>query len=126
MEKVMATDDKKSKSDPVPKKEPAPKTDAVATDKSTPDAAPAKAEGGETTASYSRGEGQKPVTRAYKDNWNVIFGKKEPKKKTKKTPNKEAKKKTKKKAKKKTKQMAKKPTKKRTTKDSRKRKTKKR
>ena len=23
---------------------------------------------------YSRGEGQKPVTQAYKDNWNAIFG----------------------------------------------------
>ena len=43
------------------------------------DAAPAKAEGGETGAAapknYSRGEGQKPVTQAYKDNWNAIFGK---------------------------------------------------
>jgi hypothetical protein len=26
--------------------------------------------------SYSRGEGQKAVTQAYKDNWNTIFGKK--------------------------------------------------
>jgi hypothetical protein len=25
---------------------------------------------------YSRGEGQQAVTRAYKDNWNAIFGKK--------------------------------------------------
>ena len=25
---------------------------------------------------YSRGEGQKPVSKAYRDNWNVIFGKK--------------------------------------------------
>jgi hypothetical protein len=46
---------------------------------STPtDAAPAKTEGGETAAAapknYSRGEGQKPVTQAYKDNWNAIFG----------------------------------------------------
>ena len=42
------------------------------------DATPAKAEGGETAAAapknYSRGEGQKPVTQAYKDNWNAIFG----------------------------------------------------
>ena len=39
-----------------------------------------KAEGGETAAAkpagYSRGEGQKPVTQAYKDNWNAIFAKK--------------------------------------------------
>ena len=42
------------------------------------DAAPAKAEGNEAAAAapkdYSRGEGQKPVTQAYKDNWNAIFG----------------------------------------------------
>ncbi len=25
---------------------------------------------------YSRGEGQKAVTQAYKDNWNAIYGKK--------------------------------------------------
>jgi len=25
---------------------------------------------------YSRGEGQKPVSKAYKDNWNAIFAKK--------------------------------------------------
>ncbi len=49
------------------------------------DATPAKAEGGETGAAapknYSRGEGQKPVTQAYKDNWNAIFGNDKKKKK---------------------------------------------
>ena len=30
----------------------------------------------EKPANYSRGEGQKPVTQAYKDNWDAIFGKK--------------------------------------------------
>ena len=39
-----------------------------------------KAEGGESASAapknYSRGEGQKPVTQAYKDNWNAIFAKK--------------------------------------------------
>jgi hypothetical protein len=43
----------------------------------------AKAEAGETAGaapkSYSRGEGQKPVTQAYKDNWNAIFAKKKKK-----------------------------------------------
>jgi hypothetical protein len=34
---------------------------------SKPDAAPSK---------YHRGEGQKPVTQEYKDNWNAIFAKK--------------------------------------------------
>ena len=68
----MASDDK-AKTKPAPKKEDAPKS------KSSPDAAPAKAPGGEkpdAAPSYSRGEGQKPVTQAYKDNWNAIFGKK--------------------------------------------------
>ena len=69
----MATEDKKIKADPAPKKEPPPK------DKSASDVKPSKAEGGETVAaspsSYSRGEGQKPVTQAYKDNWNAIFAK---------------------------------------------------
>jgi hypothetical protein len=70
----MASDDNKTKADPVQKKDAPPK------DKSTADAAPSKAEGGEKDAgpssSYHRGEGQKPVSKAYKDNWNVIFGKK--------------------------------------------------
>jgi hypothetical protein len=30
----------------------------------------------EAHKSYGRGEGQKAVTQAYKDNWNAIFGKK--------------------------------------------------
>jgi hypothetical protein len=44
---------------------------------------PAKAEGSAPAAAapanYSRGEGQKPVTQAYKDNWNAIFAKKKKK-----------------------------------------------
>ena len=48
--------------------------------KSTSGAEPSKADGGElaaaSTSSYSRGEGQKPVSKAYRDNWNVIFAKK--------------------------------------------------
>ena len=30
----------------------------------------------EAPKNYTRGEGQKPVTQAYKDNWNAIYGKK--------------------------------------------------
>ena len=99
----MASDDKKTKADPVQKTkaDPAPKSDAPKKDKSTADAkstgdakgtadatssadaAPAKAEGGEKEAGspsgYHRGEGQKPVTQAYKDNWNLIFGEKKKK-----------------------------------------------
>ena len=74
----MASDDKKTKADPVQKNDAPPKT------KSTADAAPSKAEGGEKEAGspsgYHRGEGQKPVTQAYKDNWNLIFGEKKKKK----------------------------------------------
>ena len=99
----MASDDKKTKADPVQKTkaDPAPKSDAPKKDKSSADAkstadakgtadatssadaAPAKAEGGEKEAGapsgYHRGEGQKPVTQAYKDNWNAIYGKKKKK-----------------------------------------------
>ena len=101
----MASDDKKTKADPVQKTkaDPALKSDAPKKDKSSADAkstgdakgtadatssadaAPAKAEGGEKEAGspsgYHRGEGQKPVTQAYKDNWNAIFGNDKKKKK---------------------------------------------
>jgi hypothetical protein len=76
----MASAEKKTKADPAPKKE------APAKDKAAPaaDAAKAtdtpKAESGEAAGAapknYSRGEGQKPVTQAYKDNWDAIFKKK--------------------------------------------------
>ena len=81
----MANGDKTTK-DAAPKKEPAseskageaaPKTEGAKTDA-------VKAEAAKTDASPSRkgmGEGQKPVSQAYKDNWNAIFGKKEKKKK---------------------------------------------
>jgi hypothetical protein len=79
----MASDDKKTKATPAPKAEAAPaKKEAPTKDKATD--AP-KAEGIETAAaapkSYSRGEGQKPVSQAYKDNWNAIYGTKAKKKK---------------------------------------------
>jgi hypothetical protein len=73
----MSADDKKSKSTAA-KKEPVaesgtaePKTGTVKTEN--------KAEGGKTEAAPSNkgmGEGQKPVSQAYKDNWNAIFAKK--------------------------------------------------
>ena len=91
----MASDAKKTKADPAPKKEAAATAAPVKAAEAAPakaaEAVPAKAEGGETAAakpaSYSRGEGQKPVTQAYKDNWNAIFA-------TKKTVAKKTKKKT--------------------------------
>jgi hypothetical protein len=75
----MASDNKKPKADPAPKNEVAVKN------KSTPGEDVSKAERGETaaavTSNYSRGEGQKPVTATYKENWNAIFAKKNAKKK---------------------------------------------
>ena len=75
----MASDDKKSKTSPAPKDPVAKKEDAPKA-KGAADVAPSKAEGGEKAdaapSSFSRGEGQKPVTQAYKDNWNAIFAKK--------------------------------------------------
>jgi hypothetical protein len=71
---MMASDDKSIKTNPAGKNEPPPES------KGASGVEPSKAEGGETAADtpsgYSRGEGQKPVSKAYKDNWNVIFGKK--------------------------------------------------
>ena len=65
----MSADDKKSaKKEPTAESKVAePKTEAV------------KAEGGKSeaaTANRGMGEGQKPVSQAYKDNWNAIFAKK--------------------------------------------------
>ena len=68
----MASDDKKIKTNLAPKTGAAP-------EKSVSGAEPSKAEGGEigtVPSGYSRGEGQKPVSKAYRDNWNVIFAKK--------------------------------------------------
>lgn len=82
----MASDDKKAKAVPAPKTEVAAtkKDEGAAKNKSPSGAEAPKAEGGETAAaspsSYSRGEGQKPVSQAYKDNWNAIYGKKKKKK----------------------------------------------
>jgi hypothetical protein len=83
---MMVSDAKKAKTDPAPKKEsaakkePAPKKEDATKSQSASDAAPAKTEGGEKAdaapSGYSRGEGQKPVSQAYKDNWNAIFAKK--------------------------------------------------
>ena len=87
----MASDDKKAKAAPAPKNEAAAKTKSTAsesvakTEPKTEAKTEAKTEGSETAAAapsnYSRGEGQKPVTAAYKENWNAIFAKKNKKKK---------------------------------------------
>ena len=85
----MASDDKKTSPAPkngaVEKKAVAAKKDeGQPKDKTTPDADRSKAESGEKAADsntgYSRGEGQKPVSKAYRDYWNAIFGNKKKKK----------------------------------------------
>jgi hypothetical protein len=79
---MMASDDKKIKTAPAPKSEALPKekSEALPKDKSPASADPSTADGGEKSATapagYSRGEGQKPVSKAYKENWNAIFAKK--------------------------------------------------
>jgi hypothetical protein len=79
----MARDDKKTS--PAPKNGAAGKKEVAAKkdegqpkDRTTPDADQPKAENGEKAASsgYSRGEGQKPVSKAYRDNWNAIYAEK--------------------------------------------------
>ncbi|MGC1743492.1 MAG: hypothetical protein WA754_13155, partial [Pseudolabrys sp.] len=85
---TMASDDKKTETSSAPKNETAVKKEAAAKkkDEGQPknkiksDADLSKAEGSEKASDsplgYSRGEGQKPVSKAYKDNWNAIFAKK--------------------------------------------------
>ncbi len=89
--KTMASDDKKTKADTTPKIDSAAKAKSTAAETAPKDAPKdaakdtPKSEGAETAAkapaNYSRGEGQKPVTAAYKENWNAIFAKKNTKKK---------------------------------------------
>ena len=84
----MASDDKKTKTSPTPKNETAVKKEVPAKKKDegqpenkiTSDADLSKADSSEkatdSPSGYSRGEGQKPVSKAYKDNWNAIYAKK--------------------------------------------------
>jgi hypothetical protein len=69
----MSADDKKSA-----KKEPAAESKTVEPKTETVKTETVKPEGGKTEAAPSNkgmGEGQKPVSQAYKDNWNAIFAK---------------------------------------------------
>ena len=73
----MAGDDKKDAPKAVPKQ----KT-AVEPKGQTPAEAPVEAKTetrAEASKNHSRGEGQKPVSQAYKDNWDAIYGKKKKK-----------------------------------------------
>lgn len=76
----MSVDDKKTKNTAA-KKEPVTETKTAETAPKTEGAKTegAKAEGVKADAAPSNkgmGEGQKPVSQAYKDNWNAIFAKK--------------------------------------------------
>jgi hypothetical protein len=79
---TMADDTKKTKADTAPKNDTAAPVKSTAADAAKTET---KSEAGETTAKaasdYSRGEGQKPVTAAYKENWDAIFAKKNTRKK---------------------------------------------
>jgi len=79
----MTSDNKKTKADTAAKNDDAAKVKSTAAEDASKDTP--KSEGGETAAAapsnYSRGEGQKPVTAAYKKNWNAIFAKNNTKKK---------------------------------------------
>jgi hypothetical protein len=70
----MASDDKKIKTNPASKNE------VPSKEKSSSGVDSSKAEGANiadaSPSGYSRGEGQKPVSKAYKNNWNAIFAKK--------------------------------------------------
>jgi hypothetical protein len=79
----MAGDDKKNAPSTPPKEKAPPKEKtAVEPKDKTRAEAPieAKTEAkAEVPKNYSRGEGQKPVSQAYKDNWDAIYGKKKKK-----------------------------------------------
>ena len=79
----MTGDDKKSAPKAAPKEKTSAKEKTAAEPKgNTPAEAPmeAKTEGkAEASKNYNRGEGQKPVSQAYKDNWEAIYGKKKKK-----------------------------------------------
>jgi hypothetical protein len=73
----MAAEKKTKKEKPAEKAEAKPATEAK-TESPVVEAkseAPVEAKS-EAPKNYSRGEGQKAVTQAYKDNWNAIFAKK--------------------------------------------------
>jgi hypothetical protein len=68
----MADDDKVKANPPQKPEAPAGKKGSANVDSSNTEGSEKTAPG----ASYSRGEGQKPVSKAYKENWNAIFAKK--------------------------------------------------
>jgi hypothetical protein len=78
----MTSDSNTTKSKPTPQAAATPGAAKPKPEGGTPSkpegGAPSKPEGS-APSGYSRGEGQKPVTDAYKENWNRIYGKKKAK-----------------------------------------------
>ena len=72
---VMAGDEKKTKTTAKEKAPPKEKTSVEPQDKTSTEV-PAADTKVDAPKNYNRGEGQKAVTQAYKDNWNAIYGKK--------------------------------------------------
>jgi len=72
----MASDDKKIKTSPAPRNEVPPKDKSTSGVDTKPEGGKIADTAGASPSGYSRGEGQKPVSKAYKDNWNAIFAKK--------------------------------------------------
>lgn len=81
----MARDAKEAKTSPAAETKAAPKNDTAAKAESPAAKDAPKSANSETAAAapsnYSRGEGQKPVTAAYRENWNAIFAKRKANKK---------------------------------------------
>jgi hypothetical protein len=91
----MASDNKTAKADHAAKSEPAAKGKSTSGETTTKTEAKTEAKTETKTetktesvdavaaapSGYSRGEGQKPVSAAYKENWNAIFAKKNAKRK---------------------------------------------
>jgi hypothetical protein len=75
----MTSDDKETKTAPAPKTEVAAQKEAAPAKKNEGQPKNKSAPAADASAGYSRGEGQKPVSQAYKDNWNAIYGKKKKK-----------------------------------------------
>jgi hypothetical protein len=71
---MMGSDDSTTKDKSAAKTDPAPKTAEKASEGASKTEAGTSSDG--APASYSRGEGQKPISRTYRDNWSVIFEKK--------------------------------------------------
>ena len=70
----MGSDDSTTKDKSATKTDSVPKTADTVSEGASKQEASTSSDG--APAAYSRGEGQKPISRSYRDNWSNIFGKK--------------------------------------------------